>query len=504
MPALYLRFRPSAVLLALLALAACSGSDGGPANNAPVAVVHPVTGAVRGDTVLLDGTGSTDADGDSLSFDWTMVSRPAGSTADLLSTDVVSPAFVADLVGTYQVSLVVRDGHTSSSPDQTSISVTIPTPQLTIGSPDDQAIVTSSPVTVTGMVTDADAVTLNGVAATVDQSAGSYTASLPLTPGSNTIVAEATNATGISQAEITVILNTAQTPVVTIAAPKNNFVAGRAYLDTDTPQPTSLAVKGLIQVYTTETANTPALSVNGVAATVGDTSFSHCPSGLPQRCFKFSVNLSLPRGKYTLWAVATDVLTGKDSAKVAVVADYAFRPSDQQWTDENKTINPVAWTSFPNLAAVLQPTANVQTQNLRSQEIDGCSAPTGEAHRNDPMTGATLNQAPTAFGQGTQPPSEFLVYGQPTAHPLPCNKHDICYQTVGSSRATCDDNFYAAMRAVCAAAYPAQTAAYLLLHPIYKNEQSKCYNKAATYYDAVHALGQSKFTLRQDQHTYSP
>ncbi len=466
--------------------------------------IQPVIGAVRGDTVLLDGTGSTDSDGDSLEFQWAMVSKPAGSNADLLAADVVSPAFIADLTGTYQVFLIVNDGHRSSSPDQTSITVTIPAPLLTIDSPEDAAIVTSSPVTVSGTVTDADGVTLNGVAATVDQSSGTYLASVPLAAGSNSIVAEATNSTGEGQAEITVILNTAETPVVTIGSPKNNFVAGRAYQDTETPAPISLAVKGVIQVYTTEAANTPALTVNGVAATVGDTSFSHCPGGLPQRCFKFSANLSLTPGKYTLWAVATDVLSGKDSAKVAVIADQAYRPSSQEWTDENKTINAVAWTAFPNLPSVKQPTANGLTQNVRSQEIDGCSAPTGENHRNDPMSGANLNLAPTAFGEGTQPPSEYLVYGQPSAHPLPCNNHDICYQTVGSNRPTCDDNFYTAMRAVCAKAYPAQNTLYLVQHPNYKVEQDRCYNKAALYYNAVSAAGQSKFNLRQTQHTYSP
>jgi len=502
--ALSLRRWPIVGLIPSLVLAACSDSDGGPANTAPVAVVHPVVGAVRGDTVLLDGTGSSDADGDSLSFAWTMLSRPVGSSAELLSSDIGSPAFVADLVGTYQVSLVVNDGHTSSGPDQTSIAVTVPGPRVTIDTPSDAAILTSSPVSVTGTVTDAEAVTLNGVAATVDGPAGTYTASLPLTEGGNLITAVASNGTGTGQAEITVILNTANTPVVTIAGPRNNSLTGHIYLESDLVQPFSIPVKGVVRVYTMEAVNTPTVTVAGVPATVGDTSYRNCPAGLPQRCFKFSVTLSLSRGKHTLWAVATDVLSGKDSSKVALVADYAYRPTDQQWTDENKTVNPVDWTTFPNLAAVLQPNPNGPIQNVRSQEIDGCSAPTGETHRNDPMTGATQNQAPTAFGAGTQPPSEFRVYGQPSAQPLPCNKHDVCYQTVGSSRATCDDNFYAAMRAVCAKAYPAQTAAYLLLHPIYKNEQSKCYNKATTYYDAVRLAGQAKFNKRQAQHTYSP
>lgn len=60
------------------------------------------------------------------------------------------------------------------------------------------------------------------------------------------------------------------------------------------------------------------------------------------------------------------------------------------------------------------------------------------------------------------------------------------------------------MRAVCKKAYPTQTAGYLLLHPIYKNEQSKCYAKAGTYYDAVRLFGSGKFDKRQAQHRYVP
>jgi hypothetical protein len=141
---------------------------------------------------------------------------------------------------------------------------------------------------------------------------------------------------------------------------------------------------------------------------------------------------------------------------------------------------------------------------VRAQDIDGCSAPTGETRRNDPMVGATRNRAPTAFGSGTEPPSEYLVFGQSSAAALPCNKHDICYQTVGSSRTTCDDKFYADLRAVCKKAYPTETAAYMLLHPGYKAEQSKCYEKAKLYYDAVRAAGAARFNRRQAEHRYTP
>ena len=67
-------------------------------------------------TVQLDGSGSSDADGDSLTFDWAFTSRPAGSQATLSNPTLVNPTFVADVLGTYTVQLIVNDGLLDSSP----------------------------------------------------------------------------------------------------------------------------------------------------------------------------------------------------------------------------------------------------------------------------------------------------------------------------------------------------------------------------------------------------
>ena len=50
-------------------------------NSAPVARAGPDQAAPVGDTIDLDGNGSSDADGDALSFDWQFISKPAGSAA---------------------------------------------------------------------------------------------------------------------------------------------------------------------------------------------------------------------------------------------------------------------------------------------------------------------------------------------------------------------------------------------------------------------------------------
>lgn len=64
-----------------------------------------------GATVELNGSASTSARGDALTYKWSLVSVPSGSTALLANPTAVRPTFVADLNGIYDVDLVVTDAH---------------------------------------------------------------------------------------------------------------------------------------------------------------------------------------------------------------------------------------------------------------------------------------------------------------------------------------------------------------------------------------------------------
>jgi RHS repeat-associated protein len=70
-----------------------------------------VTGVVQ-----LDGSGSTDVDGDSLTYSWGFLTVPAGSQATLSNANSVKPTFVADVLGTYILQLIVNDGIVNSTP----------------------------------------------------------------------------------------------------------------------------------------------------------------------------------------------------------------------------------------------------------------------------------------------------------------------------------------------------------------------------------------------------
>lgn len=90
-------------------------------NDAPVADAGGNQTVAAGDTVQLNGAASSDPDGDALTYQWTMVSKPAGSAAMLSNAGIVNPTFVADKAGTYEIRLVVHDGTVASAPDMATI-----------------------------------------------------------------------------------------------------------------------------------------------------------------------------------------------------------------------------------------------------------------------------------------------------------------------------------------------------------------------------------------------
>ena len=103
-------------------------------NSAPVADAGPDQSQFVTDTVTLDGSGSSDVDGDPLTYAWSFTSRPTGSAAVLSDPTAVKPTFVIDLPGDYVLQLIVNDGSDDSDPDTVTISTLNSPPVADAGS----------------------------------------------------------------------------------------------------------------------------------------------------------------------------------------------------------------------------------------------------------------------------------------------------------------------------------------------------------------------------------
>ena len=97
---------------------------------APVA--RPGNGIVArvGDSVTLDGGASSDANGDALTFNWSLIHRPQNSTSNLSGPDTQMPQLQLDKRGVYIVQLIVTAGGLVSEPQTISVTATNEDPQF--------------------------------------------------------------------------------------------------------------------------------------------------------------------------------------------------------------------------------------------------------------------------------------------------------------------------------------------------------------------------------------
>lgn len=83
-------------------------------NTAPIADAGEDSNLVTGTTGSLDGSMSSDANGDALTHTWSVLTRPVGSVAQPSDVHAIAPTFTPDVDGSYTLSLVVSDGLLSS------------------------------------------------------------------------------------------------------------------------------------------------------------------------------------------------------------------------------------------------------------------------------------------------------------------------------------------------------------------------------------------------------
>lgn len=168
------------------AFAALSYSDSMPSNQAPTAHAGgPYDGFALTTPVLFDGSGSTDPDGDSLTYNWNF-----GDGMELLDGGA-NPDHIYSDPDTYVVTLIVNDGQENSEPATADVNISAPLPitsTLSVVEPIDGRLVWKNATRVKAIaivkVVDENGDPVSDVTVTVTWD-GAYSSSVTLVTGAS-------------------------------------------------------------------------------------------------------------------------------------------------------------------------------------------------------------------------------------------------------------------------------------------------------------------------------
>jgi len=207
-------------------------------NGAPKADAGMDQSVEVGDLVTLDGSGSSDPDGDTLSYDWSIDAAPQGSTASLSDRTAVKPTLTADSVGDYEISLTVSDGYENSPVDAVIVTAAEVNAPPVANAGVDQNVVTGEEVTLNASLSedaDGDLITYNWSFDSIpDGSSASLSDATIVNPKftadiDGSYVVELTVSDGTSQSDpdtVTITAATANSVPVADAGADQNVVPG--------------------------------------------------------------------------------------------------------------------------------------------------------------------------------------------------------------------------------------------------------------------------------------
>jgi hypothetical protein len=123
----------------------------------PIADAGPDRTVVEGSVMALDASGSSDPDGDVLSYTWSFVSTPVGVEPPAFGRTPERPTFTPPDEGVYVLRLTVSDGRTAPVSEEVTVTVVNDPPVVTITSPAAGALFPARAVSLHASFTDAGA-----------------------------------------------------------------------------------------------------------------------------------------------------------------------------------------------------------------------------------------------------------------------------------------------------------------------------------------------------------
>lgn len=288
-------------------------SGGGAQNTAPTADAGPDQSSEVGMTVTLDGSGSSDPDGDTVTFEWEFESKPDSSQTSLSDASIQNPTFTADVVGNYVIQLVVADGSISSEPDSVTVQVSQANQSPVADAGPDQSVTTGDEVTLDGSQSldpDEDLITYlweftqrpEGSSASLSNATTVNPTFVADTDGNYTVRLAVSDPDGLESSDtVDITADTANSAPVANAGPDQNVVTNSLVL-LDGSASSDADNDGL--TYSWEITSKP----EGSAATLDDAS-SPNPS--------FTADFD---GEYSISLIVNDGIVSSDSDTVVITA----------------------------------------------------------------------------------------------------------------------------------------------------------------------------------------
>ncbi len=343
-----------------------------PPNTAPVARAGADTSVGEGNRATLDGSGSRDDDGDSLTYAWTQTS---GTTVTLSGATAAKPSFTApELLANQNLvfSLTVNDGKATSAADSVTVTVTADNDAPTANAGADRAVNAGASVTLSGSGSDPEKQSLtyawaqtSGTSVTLS-GASTASASFTAPDSAATLTFSLTVGDGVKT-------SAADSVTVTVRPPADR-----------TPSFGSAAIAAK-----SWTAGKPIAEFPAPAATGGDGALSYAARGLPG-----GVRLRIDSG--------TRVFSGAPASAGSGTATLAVRDSD----GDIDTVS-FAWTVAANA-----------TPSFGAASVPAQAWTAGKAIAPFTLPSATGGDAPVSHGAGGLPKGvvvspELKVSGMP-------------------------------------------------------------------------------------------